>query len=380
MIVKSCQDTYQYTHDQKQAGFSADVGFDGKPQSFSINGGKTDVDADYAQVIHQTGIKANQSILSVQRQGKFTGGYLITDAGKNQTQFAQGIQTQDIQNHLNHQGDAISVGIGIGADTSHPNGKAKPALQGLGYGIITPAHKTSTTHSAITDQAGLSHINTGNFKQEEVQNQLNEIIINDFNKERVLTELGAQVVITAESGREAPKAVAKFADRQAFKLIQNLDELNNKNIDITSDEYQNTIKEIDKWSEGGIYRVALHTAVAALATGTAQGGLSAGITAYTIPKIDEYLKEQGFDKEIRDITLFALSAGIGATVGSDTASTVNNVGQVQWNYLTHRQLQDKISCTSTKKECEDTMIYQKNKMKNCVQPVLINQIVMIAII
>ena len=44
MIVKSRQDTYQYTHDQKQAGFSADVGLDGKPQSFSINGGKTDVD------------------------------------------------------------------------------------------------------------------------------------------------------------------------------------------------------------------------------------------------------------------------------------------------------------------------------------------------
>ncbi|EGE14314.1 hypothetical protein E9M_02123, partial [Moraxella catarrhalis 46P47B1] len=33
MIVKSCQDTYQYTHDQKQAGFSADVGFDGKPKA-----------------------------------------------------------------------------------------------------------------------------------------------------------------------------------------------------------------------------------------------------------------------------------------------------------------------------------------------------------
>ena len=137
----------------------------------------------------------------------------------------------------------------------------------------------------------------------------------------MLTELGAQVVITAESGREAPKAVASLLTGKLFKLIQNLDELNNKNIDITSDEYQNTIKEIDKWSEGGIYRVALHTAVAALATGTAQGGLSAGITAYTIPKIDEYLKEQGFDKEIRDITLLALSAGIGATVGSDTAST-----------------------------------------------------------
>ena len=32
-------------------------------------------------------------------------------------------------------------------------------------------------------------------------------------------------MITTEFGKEAPKAVAKFADKQAFKLIQNLDEL-----------------------------------------------------------------------------------------------------------------------------------------------------------
>ena len=76
-----------------------------------------------------------------------------------------------------------------------------------------------------------------------------------------------------------------------------------------------------------------------LATGTVGGGLSAGTTAYTIPKIDEYLKEQGFDKEVRDITLLTLSAGIGATVGDSTASTVNNVGQVQWNYLSHVSLE-----------------------------------------
>ena len=91
---------------------------------------------------------------------------------------------------------------------------------------------------------------------------------------------------------------------------------------------QNTIKEIDKWSEGGVYRTALHTAMGLLAMGTVEGGLSAGTTAYTIPKIDEYLKEQGFDKEVRDTALLALSAGIGATVGGDTASTANNVGQV----------------------------------------------------
>ncbi|STZ10181.1 Hemolysin precursor [Moraxella caviae] len=211
LLVNSRQDGYQYTHDQKQAGFSADVGFDGKPQSFSINGGKTDVDADYAQVTHQSGIKANQSTLSVQGQGKFTGGYLITDAGKNQTQFAQGIQTQDIENHLNYEGDAISVGIGIGADTSNPNGKAKPALQGIGYGTIDPVNKTSTTHAAITDQAGLSHINTENFKQEEVQNQLNEIITNDFDKEQATKELDAQVTITQAFDAERRAIRSEFA-------------------------------------------------------------------------------------------------------------------------------------------------------------------------
>ena len=377
MIVKSRQDTYQYTHDQKQAGFSADVGFDGKPQSFSINGGKTDVDADYAQVTHQSGIQAQESTLSVQGQGKFTGGYLITDAGKNQTQFTQGIQTQDIENHLNYEGDAISVGIGIGADTSNPNGKAKPALQGLGYGTIDPVNKTSTTHTAITDQAGLSHINTESFKQAEVQNELNQIITNDFDKEQVLRDLNAQTVITTEFGKEAPQRVAEFADNQAFKLIQKLDELNDKNIDIASDEYQNTIKEIDKWSEGGIYRTALHTATAALATGTIEGAASAGTTAYAIPKIDEYLAEQGFDKQTRDITLLALSAGIGATVGGDTASTANNVGQVQWNYLLHSQMAswEKALAKCTNDDCRKNVIQeylelsdrqQKNLEKVCV--------------
>ncbi|MDH2274520.1 hypothetical protein [Moraxella porci] len=327
----------------------------------SINGGKTDADADYAQVTHQSGIKAQESTLSVQGQGKFTGGYLITDAGKNQTQFAQGIQTQDIENHLNYEGDAISVGIGIGADTSNPNGKAKPALQGIGYGTIDPVNKTSTTHAAITDQAGLSHINTESFKQEEVQHELNEIITNDFNKEQVLTELGAQVNITTEFGKEAPKAVAEFSQYQQDAILSQL-----QNIEHLSDEQINQIlDEAAKWGEGGIYRVALHTATAALATGTIEGAASAGTTAYAIPKIDEYLKEQGFDETARHSALLALSAGIGTTVGGDAASTANNAGQTQWNYLTHKELQAKIielNACGFEKSCIDMVNKKYNEI------------------
>ncbi|WP_327037484.1 hemagglutinin repeat-containing protein [Moraxella canis] len=242
LIVKSRQDTYQYTHDQKQAGFSADVGFDGKPQSFSITGGNTNANASYAQVTDQTGIKAKESTLQVQGKSKFTGGYLITDQGKNHTQFAQGIQTQDIENHLNYEGNAISLGIGIGADTGNPDNKAKPALQGLGYGTITPVNKTSTTHSAITDQAGLSHINTENFKQKEVQNQLNEIITNDFNQAQAHKELNAQVTITQAFDTERRAIRSEFAQKAEDYRNQAKDLADN---DPRKTELETKAKQID---------------------------------------------------------------------------------------------------------------------------------------
>ncbi|SPX84324.1 hemagglutinin repeat-containing protein [Moraxella ovis] len=329
LIVKSRQDTHQYTHNQKQAGFSADVGFNGKPQSISINGGKTDIDASYKQVTHQSGITAKESTLIVQGQGSFTGGYLITDAGKNQTQFAQGIQTQGIQNQLSYEGDAISVGIGIGADTSNPNGKAKPALQGLGYGKITPTHKTSTTHSAITDQAGLSHINTENFNQPEVQNQLNQIITNEFNKEQALKELGAQTVITTEFGREAPKQIGDYAQDKELKLLA-----------------QGNTQEAKKWAEGGVYRVALHTVVGALGTGTIEGAVTTGSVAAaapTINKLSEQITEQlvkaGISEDTAQnatslITSLAVATAT-QSAGVDTSSTATAVNVDAFNRQLH---------------------------------------------
>ena len=46
-------------------------------------------------------------------------------------------------------------------------------LSGLGYGKINPIHKTSITKSAITDQAGLSYINTSNLDSQDSQQALN---------------------------------------------------------------------------------------------------------------------------------------------------------------------------------------------------------------
>ena len=102
LIVKSRQDTYQYTHDQKQAGFSADVGFDGKPQSFSINGGKTDVDDSNTLTQAQKDKLINQA--------KLIAGITAAFAGED-VNVAAGVAAEAVRwNHL-------SRGIlGLGSD------------------------------------------------------------------------------------------------------------------------------------------------------------------------------------------------------------------------------------------------------------------------
>ena len=135
----------------------------GKLQNANINAGKQQLNAQYAQVTNQSGIIANTSSLNVQGQGNFTGGYLITDANQNHTQFKQGIQTQDIENHLNYQGDALQVGVNLTPkpknsqqDSTSNKTKHQLGLSGLGYGKIDPIHKTLITKSATLTKQDLA--------------------------------------------------------------------------------------------------------------------------------------------------------------------------------------------------------------------------------
>ena len=58
MTIESLQDTATYDSDQKNMGFSADIDIAGAGagSSLSINGGKTDLNADYKAVSEQSGI------------------------------------------------------------------------------------------------------------------------------------------------------------------------------------------------------------------------------------------------------------------------------------------------------------------------------------
>ena len=142
-------------------------------------------------------------------------------------------------------------------------------MNGLGYG------SDSDSDSSITE-GGVSGYNDpqGIFTTDN-REALAGKLENNFDASRVNEELGAQTQITQEFGKEAPKAVGDFANNRIKAIIA----------DTT---LSNTEKNeaIAKWDEGGIYRVAAHTALGALGTGSVEGALTTGGVA-AAPTLDE---------------------------------------------------------------------------------------------
>ena len=302
--IESLQDTATYDSKQKNAGFSADIDINGAGSSLSVNGGKTDINADYKAVGQQSGIFTGDGGFDLEVGGKTTliGGAITTtdkalELGLNNYVSKGGITTQDIENTSSYEGDAIQVGVSLGNTT----GKPQATMNGLGYGTDGDSD-SSVTKAGITGIAGNSGITTDN--QAEYAGALENV----FDANRVTEELGAQTQITKEFGKEAPKAVGDFAANRQLALIE-----------------QGKVDEADKWAEGGAYRVALHTLVGAIATGSVEGALASGTTAVSIPAVGRYLDEQEVDETTKAALLLGLSAAAGAIVGGDTASTASSV-------------------------------------------------------
>lgn len=340
--IESMKDKETYTGKQRSAGFSADIDMvGGNSTNLSVNGGKTNVNSDYVGVNQQSGIFTGDGGFNINVEGKttLTGGAITTtdkakQQGLNQFTSKGGIETVDLENHARYEGNAIQAGFSLnGSKATQDPQKVDPNLKtswngkttGIGYGKDGDS-QTSVTKAGITGIAGQAEITTDN------KADYAGVIKNNFDNNKIMQQLGSQTQITQAFGQEAPKVVGDYASNKQLELI------NAGNFD-----------EAKKWGEGGIYRVALHTLSSALATGSIEGAIAGGGTAIAVPKVDEYLKQQGYDEETRKAVLVGLSAGIGGTVGNSTAGLASSVNQTENNYLKHNdiiylgeQLQDAI--------------------------------------
>jgi filamentous hemagglutinin len=215
--------------------------------------------------------------------------------------FVTGSLTQsDIQNQAHYDAKSVSVTTGVG---TQPAGS-----QGTGVGFGTDSgDASSTSQSGISGIAGNADVRTG-----DKETGIDKI----FDQAKVQKDIDAQTQITLALSQQAPKAVATFAGGRAEDLRKQADQ------EPDLDKRAELMADARKWDEGGVYRIALHTATGAL-SGSVAGALGAGATASAAPLLTDLqnnvrdgLINAGVDPTTAALTSQAIALGTAAGMGA----------------------------------------------------------------
>ncbi len=300
LTIESLQDSSRYKESSQNASGSVTIG-PGAGGNVSV--GATKINSDYLSVTEQSGIQTGDGGFNVKVQGNtdLKGGAIAStqkaiDDNKNSFQTAK-LSTSDLNNSASYQAESYQVSVGS-------SGGSAGAGQDSGSA-------SSTTKAAISGIAGNQAARTG-----DAETGIKKI----FDQTAVSKEINAQVAITQEFGKQAPKAVADYAQAKADALTKAGDK-----------------EEAKKWMEGGIYRVALHATLGALKGGTS-GAAGAATIAAAAPLMDQLqgqlaasLEKTGLSKEtaagisktIAQTTALAAGAAVGGVQGGTMALNVD---------------------------------------------------------
>ena len=271
MQIQSLQDTS--TYESKQQNVSGSATF-GPASGGNLSASQSQVDSTYTSVTEQTGIKAGDGGFGVQVNGKtdLQGGVISsTEAAvqANQNTFTTtALATSDLQNHAAYSANATGISVGAGVST---DGSLAPGGTGVGIGHDS-GHDSSVTQAGISGMAGNEAVRTGDKPTG---------IAKIFDAAKVEKEINAQVFITQTFSREAPRAIASYADSQVRDL--------QKQAGTESDPVRQAALQDDirRWKDGGAYRVALHAAAGGMA-GSVGGAVGAGTVAAAAPLLDDW--------------------------------------------------------------------------------------------
>ena len=232
----------------------------------------------------QSGLKAGDGgfQLGVKGDTTLTGGVIAStdaavQAGVNRLDTAA-THLSDLHNQASYKASAYSVNVGV--SSGKPSGSV-----GIGQDSGSAA---SDTRAGISGIAGNSSVRSGDAETG---------IANPFDAQRVAANVGAQVAITAEFGRQAPRAWADYAQAQ-YKAAQT----------------SGNAEDAAKWAEGGAYRVAGHTLLGGLSGGVA-GAAGAASSASLMPKLGEQLDSSNLPAAVKQAIGMVASTTLGAVSG-----------------------------------------------------------------
>ena len=325
--IESLQDTATYDSKQKNMGFNADLDMTtGEGSSFSVNGGKTNLNADYKAVGQQSGIFTGEGGFDLTAGGKTTliGGAITTteaarDAGRNNYESLGGIETQDIENTTSYDGDAIQVGVSIG----NTNNKPQASMNGLGYGSDSDSD-SSITRAGITGIAGNKDITTDN------RADYAGILENSFDAEKVNDELGAQAEITQAFDQERRKVKTDINQKEQ-DLRKKAEEQGQLGNTVARDTL---LQQADKVQNQGLLFDAISSAIYGPNSNGATGYVAKAASPFVANQIGTYFKVNevvnsidGGDRSEQGSASHILAQGVlGAAISYATGNDVMTGG------------------------------------------------------
>ena len=206
-------------------------------------------------------------------------------------------------------GGAPTASAGIGSASGSQSSTTFSGISG-GLVIITDQKKQDATGKDA--DAVLATIDQTVTTESAAANA--SALTKGWDGQQLQKEVDAQVAITKEFSKQAPKAIAEYAQSQIEALQKS----------------GASAEEIAKWGEGGVYRVALH-AVSGGLTGGIGGALGSATVAGSAEYLDKLqsmtmatLVEQGLSpgaaKMFAEALAEATAVGIGVAAGGSAGA------------------------------------------------------------
>ncbi|MDQ5903914.1 MAG: Filamentous hemagglutinin N-terminal protein, partial [Pseudomonadota bacterium] len=322
LLIESLQDTSTYDSQQKSLGVSVSLCIPpfcvGAPSTGSVSASNSKVESDYASVTEQSAIRAGDKGFDVDvkgdtdlKGGAITGTQKAIDDQRNQFKTGGELSLSDIENKAEYKAKSASVNVGTGFSAA---GALTPGGTSAGFGNDGDKAE-SMTLAAISGVAGNKDARTG-----DKETGIGKI----FDQEKVQKEIDAQVKITQMFNQLAPKAVGEYAKQREneLRLLANQAE---------GAERDRLLQEANKWAEGGVNRVLMHTVVGGLGGGTG-GALGAGASSTITPLLAEQIVKLDLPFDLKMALIQAAGTAVGGLAGGAAGAaaglneTANNFG------------------------------------------------------
>ncbi|MGN7875822.1 two-partner secretion domain-containing protein [Roseateles sp. 22389] len=356
--IESLQDTAKFDSKSQSMGGSVTVGYGaGGNANFS----QSKVNADYAAVGEQAGIRAGDGGFQVSvkgntdlKGGAITSSQAAIDAGKNS--FSTGTLTSsDIDNRSQFSASAVTVSAGTSG--------------GMAGAFKDSGDERSTTRSTIS--AGSTTITSGDAASQATLEKLDRGATNDatagklsqgWDGQKLAQQVKVNAQIVAEFGAQASKEVAEQFKKQADKL-----------------RAEGKEQEAKKYEEGGEYRVAAHAVIGAM-TGDLSGALGAAASAKVADQLNslqETLRDRldkaglgGEDQKndwataLSKLASGALATGLGAIAGGGFDGAAAGLNQDYNNRQLHPKERDKAAELAKRSKGKYTQEQIEDAMRN----------------